>query len=594
MSSLPAASLLPLEIWTIVLKDTCLREPDLKNIRATCKDFRDIVTPKLFQKVCFSVHSSNQWNLSQLLCAKHLVQHVNILVIDTTVYRSTDMHTYARMAEKHFQNNLGLTMPGFLRHNLLAVLVGDSPAMFPWDNPKSADIFNAGYRHHQSAAMVQDNYLQHDSCYEDLIVVLFCLNQLCCIYLSYDWHPTNKHVEQFANPVLDAAIENQIGNNESPSELIVPRPWFEPLYQRGWVFDGPGALARNFHPLHVPPMPAYHYGSPVTRDLVKALSTYPTRLQHLQLCPMTLSSLYVPSPLIERRVWAGNLYSLKALKISLHDENIAQYRWSLQLQGMLAEAIQAMEYVELLCLAGPTRFEGCLVDEQMGYELYKLLLEYPDPTRQLPPNYITCHRNETSTSNPDDTRNETIWLPIREVEGFSMTDTDLIGEPGTFDSPSQSPDLLRLRCNSPWPKLIKLELYNLIVTKFDLASLMIMVASSLRDLTLGNITMRDCPCRFGNRMPGDVNDWHDETFIDELQWYEVAIMLNKILSLEKCLITDWVSEIFEMRVAKYLGRTEDEIREIVGKTDNILGRYVLESKGESPSLWMESKPEFWV
>jgi hypothetical protein len=115
------------------------------------------------------------------------------------------------------------------------------------------------------------------------------------------------------------------------------------------------------------------------------------------------------------------------------------------------------------------------------------------------------------------------------------------------------------------------------------------VAPSLRDLTLKAITLRDCPCDTEDRWYRYIGLERLHAHADKHQWYDVAIMLNKVLNLEKCLIINWHRSRFVRKVSNLRSRPEAEIITILRATGNILGKYVLESKGESPALWLLNK-----
>lgn len=589
MPSLPVLSLFPAEVWEIILDSSCLQRADLKRIRLVARLLNDIVTARLFEQVCFSANGENLYALNQLLQSESLIRHVNTLLIDTTVYPYPESKQhYAQMAQHHFHSNLALTTPPFHAQNLENILNGSAHEEIPgYSWPQSADIFCMGYRKYESAARFQENYISSDQCYVDLVHVLSSLSHLRTVALLPQWHLPSCHLQQLSTTTLDSNFRTEIKNSPSLSELIASRSQFRPLEHRGWVFTGPGPTARFMHPLHMPPVkdvltvPAN--SKSITGHLIGALLACNTQLQQLSLSPISIIDPQMISYISKNtKLLTGIFRPLKTLTLYVHHiTRLQDWRLLFNIHESFHNAIQSMKDIEVLSLRCPMGARTTSTNE-----LFKLMLESCHPYRKSKYAALTCHRDEVFTSNVNDPRNFAIWLPSTEVLGHSTHEnTSPIAAVGK-DSPNSSPQLLRIMRSSPWPKLAKLNLHALSATKFDLASLMIMVAPSLRDLTLQSIELRNCPCDVMIRSYRRRRRERLYTTGEKHQWYDVAIMLNKVLNLEKCVIANWNASIFVQQVSHFLSRPGAEITPILYKTTNILGKYVLESKGESPALWL--------
>lgn len=258
MLTLPALSLFPREVWEIILKDDCLHRADLKKIRLVARTLSDIVTPTLFEQICFSANVETIYAFTQLLRCENLVQHVKTLVVYTTTYKhcETTEH-YAELVRLHFLSTLELRRPAFSKENLMKILDSRPHTTipgYPAIENESAQIFRMGYKQYLSAAEFQDKYLEY-LCYEDLVCVIACLKGLRRIILSPNWHLPGGHLHRLSAVTWDPEIKKEIEHSESLLDLITRQSEFHPLEHRGWVFTGPGPTARSMHPLHIPPTP---------------------------------------------------------------------------------------------------------------------------------------------------------------------------------------------------------------------------------------------------------------------------------------------------------------------------------------------------
>jgi len=611
MESLPA--LFPPEIWTMILKHDFLQRVDLKNVRLVCRALREIVTPMLFEEVCFSASFDTVISFSHLLTSQDLVQHVKTLVVDTTTYKKCDTkEDYAKLASSHFRDTLYLSGPAFECSNLMEMLDERPYIRIPgyhWTEGAGFS-FHTGYIQYQAAAEFQALYLEHD-CYSDLVHVIPQLKDLRRIKLSPDWHLPSSHLQQLRKVAWHPAFEEEIDNSESILDLITRQVAWHPLGIQGWVFTGPGPTARNMYPLHVPPTrsfppakpapfliqtampPDLCYDASIVGHLIQALSTCNTTLEQVSFSGLPIYSLArhatkYPFPSTNTMILSMDIFrSLKKLTLEMdHESSVdpADQSVFLDTHKIFSKFTQAMSNVEVLSIG----FSGWPETScEVPHDLFKLMLEDSSQHASHDRTIFTCHRDELSTTDVNDTRNLSVWCPSSEVPRYDLFKNPPANPQLALPLHESSSKLLRILPVSPWPRLINLTLNQIVATKFDLASMMIMVAPTLRALTLNQVTIRDCPCEFDERLHDDeLVDVDEPSQLKSLQWYEVKIMLHNVLKLDACVIQGWYERVFVNEVSRRLEWTESEVTDVINSVDNFLGRYVLESEGESPALWL--------
>ena len=352
-------------------------------------------------------------------------------------------------------------------------------------------------------------------------------------------------------------------------------------------FVAPGLAARSMQPLFLPPFhPKDGIGKnelEIVSSLLRALRKTNTNLERLSLP----ADLYLGHELPETPMFARgcsisicNLIGrgqkqaqdqdnplvtvfrpLKFLELRLHTQHLFENHRGGESQivrGWLPKAIQSMGDVEELALAFEYNIE---FNEDSGitnladYELFKLMLE-----KKV--NYgaeFTCHRHESETTDPTNMQNASLFVSERRLTEQMEFHYQRGENRELMEMASDPSRQLRILHPCPWPKLVRLTLSNMKATQFDLASLLISVAPTLRDLTLDYIRLGLCPCS-RRRRTSFLDLWPVGGIVSSrgaphvASWFNALTMMAKVLTLDKCVIFlhPYDSEAFIQELAKFM------------------------------------------
>jgi hypothetical protein len=584
---------LPPELWTRILLDSSFSGVDFKKFRLVNSVFKDIITPTLFRHAWYSVTETNIANLDNLLAAEELRRNIKTLYIDNAMF-------IPHLPAIEYRSLLAGYMHKVLHISSLDPTQDSEPIrILAHDPPLPEEIIEEGFVAYDLHASFQKHFLR-DACHgglQHLKHTLSKLPKLQSIELRPEWVPSAPGA--LRDTLLYEVFKRAFGKDGTHSRLPGSCKKQVPTSP----FSQPGFTSRSWNPLHLPPgfikdrflgFNQQHENGTLADSLLPAICDSGVELDSLYLpglnYPLDNGSLsleafncdYVELPIVRvqslSRVQGSEnvLSSIRVLKLWL-DSSYSYHLGPLELAkaNWLNKALRRMSKVEDLSIVQ--------VQERHAYdpllEMFKLLLEKTPLSSKF-----SCHDNEKS---PDDTdSNELIWQPLCDLRSLEVKSSTLF--------PSMQ-SIHPLNPN-PWPKLVKLDLFHIAATKDDLASLMIILAPSLRRLQLNHLELGSCPCNRGQRVWFEnQSDWWDYVGNhcwkhDGDRWYDAAVMLNKTLRLHSCYIIlgmynydEFLDRLKAVHPNSQL--SHDSIaRDLNDK--NLLGRYVLEAKGEGPALWL--------
>jgi hypothetical protein len=580
---------LPPELWTHILLDSSFSGVDFKRFRLVNSGFKDIVTPTLFRHACYSITETNIANLDNLLAAEELRRNIKTLYIDNAIF-------IPRIPALEYRTLVASYMCEVLDASSLDPTQDSYPTNTPFHaSPLPEETIVEGLSAYHAHAVFQQHFMRgaYHGGLQHLKHALSMLPKLQSIELCPKWVPSapGEFRDLVSSELLRKGIR-KAGSTTRLRDLCDNQVTISP-------FDQPGSTARSWNLLHLPPgyvkdrfyffEPPYE-GEMLGHSLLPAICASGVKLDSLYSPGLdyppdngsvsfeTLDRHHFDLPMVcvqsLSRVQGNEnvLSSIRVLKLWL-DPDHSYHLGPLKLgnASWLNKALRRMSKVEELSIVQvwvEDTYEPLL-------EMFKLLLKKTPLSDRF-----SCHADEKST---DDTGfNELIWRPLCDLQGLEV-------KAGLFPS-TQSVHPLH---PNPWPKLVKLDLFNIAATKDDLASLMITLAPSLRRLQLEHIQLGHCPCHQGKRRwlgenwrcwdPKPMESWMYER--DDL--YDAIVMLNKTLQLCSCKIglLPLDCRIFLQRIDAIPQLAHSRISTDLN-SNNLLGRYVLEAKAEGPALWL--------
>lgn len=235
---------LPAEIWLLIIDDS-LTNPELKQVRLVSTAFYDYATPHLFRHVYFSLNEPNMKALANIAASPHLRNHVKSLYIDPAVYYDRvveSAESYASKGEEYFSQLLGTT-PEVKEPRLSATMLRKMLIAYPEEQVARnlklpVDLvrqFRAGFRSYNDQSRYQGSFgaareRHWDACFVDALILF---KNVTNVELHITWKDASASaLKEYLYPSLHET--NGTSNYRS-------------------CFRGPGPMARNMHPLHLPP-----------------------------------------------------------------------------------------------------------------------------------------------------------------------------------------------------------------------------------------------------------------------------------------------------------------------------------------------------